>query len=60
MINPNIKLLAKNVTLKNIEKYFLNNINKLLYKIARFAKFLIRIATNIVANGFNTNFAPSN
>lgn len=60
MKNPisytNIKLLVKNNTLKTIKPFFLNNINKLLYKTARFIKFLIKTTTNIVVSIANVNF----
>lgn len=59
MINVNIKLLAKKFISENIEKFFLNNIYKLLYKVARFITSLIKTATNIVADSFNANFASS-
>lgn len=52
-----IKLLEKNVISKSIEKFFLKNINKLLYKIAEFTKSLITIDTNIIADSLNINFA---
>lgn len=54
-----MKFLAKNITFKNIEKFFLNNIKKLSYKIAKFAKSSIRIVANIIANSSNANFIPS-
>lgn len=57
--NTDMKLLAKNVTSENIEKFFLNNINKLLYKVARFMRSLIRTAINIVAGSSDVDFAPS-
>lgn len=54
--NANMKFLAKSIILETLEQFFLNHINKLLYKVARFIKFLIRIVTNIVVGIFNINF----
>lgn len=57
MINTNIKLLAKNIFFeKNIEKFFLNKIDKLLYQITGFIKSLIKIKANIYVFNFNVNF----
>lgn len=52
-INVDIKFLVKNVIPKNIKKFVLNNIDKLLYKIAKFIKFLIKTIANIVASSSN-------
>lgn len=53
--NINIKLLTKNIIPKNIKKFFLNNIDKLLNKIAGSMRFLIKITANIITSSFNTN-----
>lgn len=57
--NINIKLPAKKVSSKTLEWFSLNNIKKLLYKVAKFTKFLIKTAIKIVADTFGINFMPS-
>lgn len=53
-----MKLLAKNIISENIKMFSLNHINKLLYNVAGFIKFLIKTIANIVASNSNANSAP--
>lgn len=53
--NVDMKFPAKNIIFENMEKFSLNNIDKLLYKIAEFKRSLIKIVTNIIAGSSNTN-----
>lgn len=51
-----MKLLIKLIVFKIAEIFSMNIINKLLYKITRFIKFLLKTIINIIVNNFNLYF----